>query len=202
MGDPGWAGGGAVDLVFGSSSGLRTIGAIQIPARTSTDLYGSAVAVDRRSNTSGVTTATDLWIGAPGRAVNGLVGAGAIDHYVVSSSGRATYVESITAASTVAHSAPAAGAHFGSVLDATSLFITGHTNEAGAVLAGTPDAPVSGLAGAGSATWLLAAGSDPGVTAGQTFTQNSSGVPGAAEAGDHFGAAVSTGSQFRRRGAG
>ena len=180
VGDPGRSGGGAVDLLLGSNAGVTTAGAVQIKARTANDDYGAAIAISNEQyGLSGHTA--DLWIGAPGRTVHGLADAGAIDHYQLSVSGAVTFVESITQASPVVHDHPQAGNRFGSVL----------AGDGNSLVAGTPRESVAGQAGAGAVTMLTAGGSTtPAVTSGQTFTQDSPGVPGASEAGDRFGASV------------
>ena len=178
VGDPGHAGGGAVDLLFGTQNGIRTTSPVQIPARTATDEYGTAVSVGRSMRNG--RSVTDLWIGAPGRTVNGVADAGAVDHYTLSPSGTATFVESLTESSPVIGGRPVTNERFGAVIDA----------DADAVLVGLPAATVNGQANAGAAVWLVVGGSTDAVTQSQTLTQDSPGVPGAAEVGDRFGASV------------
>ena len=187
VGDPGHTAGGAVDLLFGSSSGIRTDVSAQVLARTPSDEFGDSAAMDHRQVAGALIT--DLWVGAPGRTVNGLTDAGAVDHFVIDASGHPTYVESITEASPAVHSTPHAGDRFGAVLDAHS--ITQTPNWGGGVMIGTPDATVAGHADAGSISWVVAYGAGPAVSAGQTFSQDTAGVPGVAETGDRFGDALS-----------
>lgn len=178
VGDPGHAGGGVVDIVFGSETGLLTADAIQIMARTSADDYGSALAANGYQ--VGQARYVDLWIGAPGRTVGGLADAGAIDHYTISQSGAVTFDESITEASPAVHDQPQADNRFGSVLAWSSPTL----------VVGTPQETVDGLAGAGAVTILTQDPSTHTMASGQTFTQDSPGVPGGSEAGDRFGASV------------
>ena len=187
VGDPGRTGGGAVDLLFGSSAGIRTDDAVQIPARTPQDAYGDSVALDHRIR-DGVQV-TDLWVGAPDRTIDGALDAGAVDHYLIDASGHPQFVESITEASAIAHTEVHSGDRFGAVLDARS--IEQEPAWVGGVFIGSPDATVAGHPAAGSVTWLATATSSDHVNIGQTFNQDSPGVPGASEAGDRFGAAVS-----------
>ena len=58
------------------------------------------------------------------------------------------------------------------------------------IVVGTPDEAVGTRTRAGSVTLLSATGGAPLTYAGVAVTQNSAGVPGTAEAGDEFGAAV------------
>ncbi|MFF1447870.1 FG-GAP and VCBS repeat-containing protein [Streptomyces sp. NPDC058274] len=60
------------------------------------------------------------------------------------------------------------------------------------LLVGAPGEAVGSLKSAGSVTVLKGTAQGP-VAGGITYTQNSQGVPGTAEAGDRFGAAVTTG---------
>ncbi|WP_306318379.1 MULTISPECIES: FG-GAP-like repeat-containing protein [unclassified Streptomyces] len=61
------------------------------------------------------------------------------------------------------------------------------------VLVGAPGATVGGHAGAGVVTVQYGAASGIGTSRSAVFSQNTTGVPGAAEAGDAFGQAVATG---------
>lgn len=181
VGDPTYAGGGAVVLAYGGDTGVQRGTAVVLKARTAADRYGSAVSVSENPRSG----AADVWIGAPGRTVSTLGGAGAIDHYTVSASGVVTLVETITQADTVAHAAPQAGVNFGSVLAQGNQVYGGAVY----VAVGTPAQSVDGKAGAGSVT-LLTVPPAGKVSSGQFFTQDSSGVSGVPEAGDHFGAAL------------
>ena len=58
---------------------------------------------------------------------------------------------------------------------------------------GVPDENVGAVADAGAVNVLYGSASGPVGTGSQQWTQNSSGIAGNAETGDHFGAAVATG---------
>ena len=183
VGDPGHAGGGAVDLLYGGSQfGIDYARSGQIAARTAADRYGSAVAVDHYVR-AGVGV-TDLWIGAPGRTVGGLAGAGAVDHYTLDDTGTATFVESITENDSRLGGAAHVGAHFGAVLD------TAAEHNGPAVLIGAPNDTVSGAVGAGAVAWLQVSTATGLVASAAVISQDTAGVPGAAESGDDFGAAI------------
>jgi hypothetical protein len=168
---------GSVYLFSGSRTGLYSTGVQVLTTSTDGDGFGSAVAVASRSDSP--TDLSDLWIGAPDRTVEGKADAGAVDHYVVSAAGVPTFSDTVTADTTGIGGVVNAGAHFGQVLSAQS----------GEVLIGAPDDTVSRKAGAGSAT--VGYVDDFGhVTSGHFWTQDKLGVPGTAEVGDHFGAAV------------
>jgi hypothetical protein len=176
VGAPG--GSGAVDILEGSPTGVSSNGIRIITPTVTGGGFGTSVAVGSRG--AEVTDKTDLWIGAPDRTVEGMADAGAVDHYVVSASGVPSYVDTVTADTAGIGGTVHANAHFGQVLSATE----------DSVLIGAPGDTVAGLAGAGSATIANVDTSTDAVTSGTYWTQNSTGVPGASEAGDHFGAAV------------
>jgi FG-GAP repeat protein len=202
VGDPGVAGGGAVDIFWGSPSGVVTHAVTQILAHTSSDSYGTAVATD---SVRGVISDQDfgpprydLWVGAPGRTVSGHAAAGAIDQYRIAPDGGATFQRTITQAAPTLHGA-AAGNQFGALLDATSQSPDGDGIGWG-LLVGVPNETVNGHAQAGAVYWIISdsLSDDPNDTslfAAQRLVQgmaverepNVAGVP---EAGDHFGAAV------------
>jgi hypothetical protein len=175
---------GAVEIFTGSRTGLSATGFQELTTPSDGDGFGSAVAVASRTNSP--TDVSDLWIGAPDRTVEGKAEAGAVDHYVVSADGVPTFSDTVTADTTGIGGVVNAGAHFGQVLSA----------QAGEVLIGAPDDTVSHKAGAGSAT--VGYVDDFGhVTSGHFWTQDKPGVPGSAEVGDHFGAAVYDGDGFQ-----
>jgi hypothetical protein len=176
VGAPG--GSGAVDILTGSPTGVSSAAIRIITPTTAGGGFGASVAVGSRGNAA--TDETDLWIGAPNRTVEGQANAGAVDHYVVSASGVPTYVDTVTADTTGIGGPVHANAHFGQVLSATW----------DTVLIGAPGDTVAGQVGAGSATLARVDTGTDHVTSGHYWTQDSTGVPGAAEAGDHFGAAV------------
>ncbi len=58
------------------------------------------------------------------------------------------------------------------------------------IAVGAPDEAVGSRAGAGAVTFLTSTRANPVTFAGVGITQDSAGVPGTAEAGDHFGASL------------
>jgi hypothetical protein len=176
VGAPG--GDGAVDVLEGSPTGVSSSEIRIITPTTAGGGFGTSVAAASRGN--GPTDPTDLWIGAPDRTVEGMADAGAVDHYVVSAAGNPSYVDTVTADTPGIGGTVHANAHFGQVLSATEA----------SVLIGAPGDTVAGLAGAGSATVANVDTGTDHVTSGKYWTQNSPGVAGGSEAGDHFGAAV------------
>jgi hypothetical protein len=173
-GAPGRDGTGAVVVVPGGSTGIEYPGGVvTINGLHHGDLFGASVAVE----------GTDLWVGAPGVSVAGQVGAGAVYHYSLST-GEAVLVNTIVQGTLGVDGTPEAGDGFGTSLAA---------NEFGVII-GTPNEDVGTLKDAGTATFYK----NPSVTstfATTTWSQNSSGVAGSAEAGDLFGASVAADSQ-------
>jgi hypothetical protein len=171
---------GSVTVLAGSPAGLTTAGVLTIlRSGTPGDGFGAAVATATRGNQA-PEGPVDLWVGAPDRTVDGQADAGAVDHYVFDSSGAASVVQTITAATAGVGAPVRAGAHFGQVLSANS----------DSVLIGAPGDLVAGHAGAGSVQLVTIADSTGLVSTSHFWTQASVGVPGAPETGDNFGAAV------------
>ncbi len=165
-GDP-----GHVYLLFGSPTGLVAAGAITLSAPAGAeDEFGSALAVSDG----------ELWVGAPGHDVAGQADAGAVFRYSLGTGGAPTYLDTVTRDSALVPGAAAAGERFGSVL-ATAT---------GGVMVGVPLADVSSAQDAGSVVQLRE-DANHALTQAVEWTQDSPGVPGVAEAGDHYGAAVS-----------
>lgn len=199
IGDPGYAGGGAVDIVFGAPTGLDATRTQQVTARTGQDQYGAALSVGHYwtgdpDNGSPGPVQTDLWIGAPGRTVDGKSAAGAIDHYGLFPSGPAVFKESIDEdhLPTGAHNA-VAGGRFGTVLRATEGY-NWDGSYWGELLAGAPNDTVSGQPQAGRAYMFydkadVSPGNVPPVVGATTFSERGS-APGGPEPSDHFGASV------------
>jgi hypothetical protein len=141
---------------------------------------------------------TDLWIGAPGRTVDGLASAGAVDHDTLVSTGAVTLHETITenAIPNLSQHFAAAGNRFGSVL-AAGEDGTFDNEDDSALLVGVPNETVNGHAQAGAVYYIneIAFG---GMS--RRVTQNTTPVDpeeiayaGVAEAGDHFGASLAFG---------
>jgi len=172
---------GHVDVLLGSAEGITSQGAtiLASPAKTG-DEFGTALAISDGT----------LWIGAPGTdtsgtgtagtgtAGTGTAGTGAVYRYSIDSSGKATE-QGISTDASLGNPTLQAGERFGEVLAPTS----------DGVIVGVPQFTIGSTKAAGQIVQLHLAGK--AITA-ERWNQNSPGVPGTAEAGDHFGAAVST----------
>jgi hypothetical protein len=181
---PGRNGGGQVYIVFGGVGGLNTADAITLPHGSidSTD-FGAALALERRD--VGDTVVHDLYVGAPGTTVSGRSGAGAVFHYTLTADPAKRVVATLRNArhqdSPGVPGVSEQGDGFGSVLTATRQ----------GVLVGTPGEDVGARLDAG-AVWFLKIDRNGAPAAVQSWSQDSPGVPGAAETGDHFGASMSS----------
>ncbi len=163
----------AIYLARGSTLGIGSAGALRVPTPGATgDRFGAALAVSRGE------TGADLWVGAPYATISGRSEAGVVYHYRVDLEGKPTLAGSISYADLPG--AVEAGDRFGQVLSAG---IDG-------VHVGVPRRTVSGKSQAGEVAYVHQ--SAGGATTTQIISQNTPGVPGTAEAGDHFGAAVDT----------
>lgn len=174
VGSPGLDGKGAVYLLHGSRSGVTSAGGVKIsaPDGVAGDQFGAAVVSSARQDGS-----TDLWVGAPGRKVSGLAAAGEVYHYRVSDAFAPTLVGTLSYATAGVAGTPAAGDRFGSVLSVAFA----------QVAVGVPRRAVNGHAQAGEVVFA----SQPSLAVkAQVFSQDTTGVPGVAEKGDHFGAAL------------
>ena len=180
VGQPGGRG-GAVRIVPGGG-GLDQ--ATTLRAKTPADRFGTAVVAQSRrtaqQRAGGESLVTDIWVGAPGREVGGRSNAGAVDHFVVPRGGKPVLVETLTASGPVLNGSPEASAGFGSVLAAAPE----------GVLVGVPREDAAGKTDAGAAYWFGIDATSGRVKTAQRLGQGSGGVPGSAEAGDRFGAAV------------
>ncbi|HEX8862356.1 MAG TPA: hypothetical protein VGC06_25330 [Actinomycetes bacterium] len=146
------------------------------------DRFGAAVARGYFNdfNEDGL---ADLAVGVPGEDVGGVVDAGAVNILYGSAAG-------LTGGPLLSESPPRAGAHFGAAL-ATGDF---NGDRRGDLVVAAPDEAVGSAAGAGQVTVIYGSG-DAGVAAGGRvkLRQGAGGVPGQAEPGDHFGAALASG---------
>ena len=184
VGAPG-AKAGRVDVFFGSDAGITGTGA-QILSATSQSgaRFGAALAISvRRDRETDETGTRDLWVGAPGYDVDGTKDAGAIFRFSLSPAGVATYLETITQDSPLVPGVAEAGDHFGAVLAGEG---------ANGVVVGVPDENLGQLKDAGTVQRIRTDPTTDALIQATDFNQNSPGVPGTAEAGDRFGAAVST----------
>lgn len=182
-----------IHLVFGSPTGLDLGSVITVNHPTGDgagDDFGDSLAAayrptDRRQD--GDHHVYDVFAGAPGTTVDGRPGAGAVWRYVITPGGpkrvTAAAGEQLTQNSPGVPGAAETGDRFGEEL-ATDLD--------GGVVTSAPMEDLGAAVDAG-AIWHLRADRDTGAwTTSQAFSQNSTGVPGAAENGDHFGSALSS----------
>jgi FG-GAP repeat len=175
-------GAGRVYLVFGAPDGLQTTGGQTFNGGAAAgDRFGSSLAVAPNQAPG---TGFDLWVGAPRDDVGSATDAGSVAHYVVTSDALdfSSPVETITQNSPLVPGSAEKGDRFGEALSATSR----------GVLVGDPFEDMGSRTDAGSITLLTTTDTDDaGFDQAFTWSQDSSGVPGNAESGDHFGAAVS-----------
>jgi len=151
-------------------------------------LNGDAAAGDRFGSSLGIArnragTGFDLWIGAPLDDVGTLTDAGSVAHYSITNSGgnlAFNLVETITQNSPGVPGGSETNDQFGAALSATSR----------GVLIGDQLEDVGKATNAGSITLLTSADDDAGFDQAFSWSQATSAVPGSAESGDHFGAAV------------
>jgi FG-GAP repeat len=177
---------GAVSALYGSGVGLTTSGArtfVQpVSAAEADDRFGWSLASGDFDNDG----FADLAVGAPFENVGATAAAGAVSALYGSAGGLTT---------TGAQSFTQVGGtvepddQFGAAL-ASGDFDRDGVADLGA---GAPGENVGGVLGAGAVSALY--GSTGGLTTsgGQLFTQNSAGVPGAAEEFDFFGDALAVG---------
>ena len=166
------SGRGAVIIAQGSHTGISTSRAIRITGRTAGERFGSRI----------VSYGTDVWISAPYRTVDGVKDAGAIDQYRIAG-GTATLVQTLTENTPGIPGGAETGDRFGEELDMPA---------AGPLIVGEPAEDVGSHAvDAGTVTvvWQQASGA---VTKAVTYSQDTPGIPGVAEAGDHFGVGLSS----------
>jgi FG-GAP repeat len=147
------------------------------------DRFGTALAIGLFNDD----TFDDLAVGVPGEDVGGAVDAGAVSILYGSASG-------LTGGPLLTESPPRAGARFGAALAASDF----NFDRAHDLAVGAPDAAVAGAARAGRVTVLLGSsvpGGPTGLGSGGVlvFRQGAGGLPGAAEPGDRFGAALAAG---------
>lgn len=176
---------GQVHIVFGSPDGIDPDTAVRLPhAAADGDNFGTALALNAVHRNGAV--AHDLYVGAPGTAVGGRRNAGQVYRYTLTPSPDRRIVTVLREVrhqdSTGVPGTSEAGDRFGSVLAGT---------DSGGVLVGAPQEDVGSVPDAG-AVWHLPLNAAGAPVAAQSWSQDSAGVPGAPEAEDHFGAAVSS----------
>ena len=174
---------GRVDLMFGTATGITG-------ARTSTlvtpalpgDEFGAALAMS--SHVDGDGQDIYLWVGAPGHDVGAATDAGAVFRYVLSASGAASYLETITQDSPLVPGIAETGDRFGAVL-------AGHTTNG--IVVGVPDEDLGTRKDAGTVQRLRTDQLGYFLIEATDWNQDTPGVPGTAEAGDRFGASLAWG---------
>jgi hypothetical protein len=177
---------GHVNIIFGSADGLTSTGAITLTTQADPgDEFGTSLSLSTRTTWEGSRSPNlDLWVGAPGHDVGGKADAGAIFRYTIRDDGpgnrTASFMQMITEGGVVPGSAEA-GDRFGEVL-------TGYADNGTVV--GVPREDVGSRKDAGAMVRLRIDDEAGWVANSPSWTQNSPGVPGVAEAGDRFGASV------------
>ena len=184
--DPRWRSAGAVNVFYGTPSGLSGSSQALLQGNPETgDRFGSALAAGRFDGDQWY----DLAVGAPYENVGEINNPGAVNIFYgsatngLAATARQTFIQGVRAGGSAEP-----GDHFGAAL-AAGPFDSG----AGWELAvGGPDEDVAAKANAGAVNVLY--GSSTGLVGrGQVLTQGSPGVVGAAEAGDRFGARFAQG---------
>ena len=170
---------GAFDIIYGRP-GQVPQEALRVTGHDDGLELGAAVAIDQRHPSGSTATdhPSDLWVGAPG----GQSGAGEVLHYVLSSASSTPALVGVI----VAPGTPRFTDHFGQSLDVGVL--PGTNNLVLAV--GSPGHDIDGAYNIGAVTFFTVDAATGNVGPGRTFTQDSAGVPGVAEANDHFGQTI------------
>jgi FG-GAP repeat protein len=170
----GQADAGAVQVLYGSADGFTGAGQLLTQASPEAgDRFGTAVAKGDFNRD----TFTDLAVGAPGEALAGAAGAGAVNVFYGSASGLSVTSQVLTQAS------PEVGDRFGAAVLATAF----QEDEGVFLTVGAPGETIGGGAGAGAVNVFdhLASGRLSGTS--KVLVQADP------EAGDRFGAALGTG---------
>ena len=170
VGAPGRGGTGAAYLVLGGADGRSAgVRALPFPALPGDD-FGAAVAMTFAD------AAMWVYVGAPGRNVSGRADAGAFVQYRIGPADDGgvsiRVLATVTQDSPLIPDAAETGDRFGEVLAPGR-----------GVVVGTPLEDVGRAVDAGIVT-------DIAFGEGQLYSQDTRGIPGAAESGDHFGSAI------------
>jgi hypothetical protein len=193
---------GAVNVVFGSTAGITGEGS-QIWTQGAPGIAGVVDEADRFGRSLAIGDLDgdgfgDLVVGVPGDRVGTMWGAGAVNVIYGSVAGPTSAdSQRWTQASAGVLNVAEPQDLFGWSLAIGDLDGDGHSDLA----VGVPSESLGSLREAGAVNVMY--GSPAGVTgtASQFWTQDSTGVPGAAEAGDHFGWSVAIAQYGRSRGA-
>ena len=173
-------GAGRVYVILGAEDGFQTTdGQTLAGGAAAGDRFGSSLAIAPNLDRSGF----DLWIGSPLDNVGSATDAGSVVHYSTTNSGgnlNFSLVQTITQNSSLVPGSAEANDQFGAALSATPR----------GVLVGNRLEDVGSAKDAGTITLLASTDNDAQFDKAFGWSQASSGVPGNAESGDHFGAAV------------
>jgi FG-GAP repeat len=171
---------GRVHLILGAEDGFQDAdGQTLVGAASSGDRFGSSLAIAPNLPRTGF----DLWIGAPRDDVGSATDAGSVAHYSITSSGgnlSINLVQTITQNSSAVPGSAESNDQFGAALSATPR----------GVVVGSQLEDIGTTKDAGSITLLASIDNDAQFDKAFSWSQASSGVPGNAESGDHFGAAI------------
>ncbi|GAA3590144.1 hypothetical protein GCM10022223_00760 [Kineosporia mesophila] len=167
-------------LLFQSATGFTAANARELDSNALPgDRLGAAVAISGRASSA---TVLDVWVGAPGRDVNGAKDAGAIyRYYLDTATGTASFNDVISQDTAELSQQAEAGDQFGEVL----------AEQYNGVVAGVPHEDAGSAKDAGEVVFVRTDITTDLLTPASTFTQNTGGVGGSARAGNRFGAAVS-----------
>ena len=186
---------GAVNVIYGSSQGLTTVGdqfwsqdtdGIKGEAQPE-DSFGAALAVGD-FNQDG---ADDLAIGVPDESIDGIPDAGAV-HVILGSLG-----EGLVSPGDQFWHQNVEGVKGEAQIDdefGAALAVGDFNNDSFPDLAiGVPGESVDGIPGAGAVNVLYGSAAGLDTPGDQFWTQNTEGIKGDAEVGDNFGAALAVG---------
>jgi hypothetical protein len=191
-GSTGAEGAGAVNIIYGRSSGLSSIGD-QLWTQNSTgvsgdaegqEAFGAALAAGRFN----ADNFDDLAIGVPGATVGGDVGAGEVNLLYGSASKINTANEELFSRDSLGSQAQA-NENFGSSLAAGDF----NGNGLDDLAIGVPNVNISGAIRGGWVQILYSLGSGLAESGTQVFAESTPGVLGTAETNDNFGASVASG---------
>jgi hypothetical protein len=185
-GDTGTPHAGAVDILYGTPTGLTTVGAQRFTQASlgGTDQTGSGLGTVLATGDFNGNGMADLAMGLPGDTVNGQANAGAV--YIVngSSSGLTTAGSQFwTQSSTGRGDAPVTGQGFGSTLGVGDFKGNGYD----ALVIGVPNYQVGSSYGAGAIDVLYGSSLGLSTTKDQLWTESSIGNGDVSNPGDHFG---------------